>query len=63
MSTSLFGIINEQIYIITNDKIIGRKKYNAIYFTLFKTESINSLFESLVEIKIFFLLINIRDIP
>ena len=54
-STSPLGIINEHTYIIINDKIIGKRKYNAKYLTLFKRDNINSLFESLVAIKIFFL--------
>ena len=62
-STSLLGIMNEQTYIIVNDKIIGNKKYNATYLTLFITESSNSLLEALVEIKMFFLLININEKP
>ena len=62
-STSPVGIIKEHTYIIKNDKIIGKRKYNATYLTLFKTESINSLFESLVAIKIFFLLMKIKERP
>ena len=44
-------------------KIIGIKKYNATYLTLFITESINSVLESLVAINIFFLLTNINEKP
>ena len=63
ISTSPFGIMKEHIYIIRNDKIKGVIKYNATYFTLFKTDSTNSLFVSPEANKIFFLLSKIKVMP